>query len=65
MMRRNSRGAMTRPEGFDGELMMMRRVRGVIERSTASAVSWKPVSSVSMKTGVASAKTAISGNVTQ
>ncbi len=39
---------MTRPEGFEGELMMMSRVRGVMAAATCSAVSWKSVSSVSM-----------------
>jgi hypothetical protein len=65
MIRSNSLGGITRPEGFDGEFRMISLVLGVIAARTISAVSTKSFCSVSMKTDVPRANVTISGNVTQ
>ena len=65
MIRLKSAGGMILPDGLPGEFRITSFVRSVIPRSTCSAFSEKPVSSVSMNTGVPRAKTTISGKVTQ
>ena len=65
MMRSNSAGRITRPDGLLGEFRMISRVREVTASRTMSAVKTKSLVSVSMGTDLPRAKLTISGKVTQ